>query len=109
MMPTYQANTGGFNSAPTAGSSGNWVVDGANQILDVIGRGASIFTDIEDAKTRNEVAKLNTSGQPAPVSSAAQPNQIALLNDAELKRIVALVGGGIVLVGGIAFLMSRSK
>lgn len=108
-MDYFQANTGGYTTTPTAGTSNNWIIDGANQVLDVIGRGATIYGDIQDGKTRTEVAKLNAANQPAAISSSPQPNAVSAYVDADLKKIAAIVGGTMIIFAGSLLWFGRKK
>lgn len=107
MEAAFQSNTGGMTGTGAGAGSSNWVVDGANSVLDILGRTAGIYTDVLNAQTKADIAELNNKNQPAAISSSPQPNAIELFRDADIKRIGLIIGGLLILAGGAAFVMGR--
>jgi len=107
----YQANTG-FNSNQGSNALtspvGNWVIDGVNDVLGTIATGVSIYGDVVDTKTRNEIDLLNAKAQSN--SQSPQPiNQTVVQDNQRLEQIMAIVGVTMIVFAGAVLWFSKGK
>lgn len=106
----YQANTG-FSEGGTntlSSMTGNWVLDGVNQVLGTISKGATIYGDVIDKKTQNEIDLLNAKAQfnkqsPEPI------NQTIVTDTKNLEKVMAIVGGTMIVFAASVLWFSRKK
>lgn len=106
----YQANTG-FSEGGTstlASATGNSVIDGINQVLGTISKGADIYGDIVDAKTRSEIDLLNAKAQ-SNKQSPEPINQTILTDTKNLEKIMGIVGGTMIVFAASVLWFSRKK